>query len=789
MLRRVVPACLLAVLAACASPAERRDGAMARGEEYLAAGNLDKARVEFQNALQASPDDAEVRFQNGVVLDRLGKVREAAQFYEGALDLMPTHRGASAGLARLYVFAGLPAQALEVLAPPLAQPPPSAELLALRATARAASGDRPGALADAEQAHALDPSREDAVAVLAGLYTAGSRTADARALLERAIAARPDGTELRLALSQLLARDDPAGAEAQLREIVRLRPGERVHRVRLAQYLARSGQPDDAEAVLREALAAQPGDGELKASLVALLRSTRGPAAARGELERQVAQQPDDYAARFALARLLDEQGERAAAEQMLSEVIEREGTSPHALEARTRLAALRLAANDRTSAEQLVAAVLSVNPRDTDALILRGTLLLAAGDAKSAIADLRAVLRDHPNAPGVLRALAQAHVVNREPALAEEALRRALEAAPSDPAVALELGQLLTRLGREAEAKPLLARAARDRPDAQTLAALVRASISTRDFATARAAAEAARAAEPEGHVGQLLAGIVAEAEGKDAAALAAYERALARAPREAEPLQGTVRVLVRSGRRAEAYRRLDAVARQEPDLALPVLLNGELALADGRAAEAELAFREAARRAPRWWLPVRGLAQVHVARGETAAAVRLLESALPKVDEPLAVRLELAPLYERAGRIDDAVSQYEEVLRAAPDTALAANNLAMLLVTHREDAASLERANQLAAPLADSRIALFIDTYGWVRLQSGDAAGAVAALERAAAAAPDEPVIRFHLAMAQVAMEQPDRARDNLRAALASRREFPEAGEARSALARLPP
>jgi Flp pilus assembly protein TadD len=164
------------------------------------------------------------------------------------------------------------------------------------------------------------------------------------------------------------------------------------------------------------------------------------------------------------------------------------------------------------------------------------------------------------------------------------------------------------------------------------------------------------------------------------------------------------------------------------------------------------------------------------------------VLEDAVPRVDQPLAVRLELAMRYEAAGRIDDAARQYEEVLRAAPDMPLAANNLAMLLVTHRRDAGSVERAAQLATVLADSPVPHFLDTYGWTRLQVGDTRGALAALEKASAGAPNEPLIRYHLAMAQIAAEQGEKARANLRAALAAPAAFPGRDKAQSALDSLP-
>src|SRR5262249_6366283 len=161
---------LVGVLAAsgCGSAESRRASHIARGQQYLADGKLEKARVEFGNALQIAPNDADARYLRGLVAERLGNVRAAAGLYHGAIDINPDHVKAIAGLAHMYVFGGLPDKALELVGPALAKHPDDPDLLTVRAAARAQLKDVQGGLADAERAVKLAPDNENAVALLAG---------------------------------------------------------------------------------------------------------------------------------------------------------------------------------------------------------------------------------------------------------------------------------------------------------------------------------------------------------------------------------------------------------------------------------------------------------------------------------------------------------------------------------------------------------------------------------------------------------------------------------------------
>jgi len=123
---------VLFALAACGSAAERRASYVAHGQKYLAEKNYDKARIEFRNALQIAPNDSDVRYENGVVDEKLGNTREAAQFYQGAIESNADNVRARAALGRVYVFGGAPERALDTIKPGLEKHPDDAALLTVR---------------------------------------------------------------------------------------------------------------------------------------------------------------------------------------------------------------------------------------------------------------------------------------------------------------------------------------------------------------------------------------------------------------------------------------------------------------------------------------------------------------------------------------------------------------------------------------------------------------------------------------------------------------------------------
>jgi Tfp pilus assembly protein PilF len=780
---------LVALVVGCSGGEARKVRHMEKGQSFLAAGNFEKARIEFRNALQIDPNDSEVRYENGVVDEKLGNQREAAQFYQGAIDRNADNAPARAALGRLYVLAGAPRQALEIIKPSLDKHPDDPGLLTVRAASRDLLKDLPGALADAERAVKLAPNDEKAVAVLAGVYQADGQSDKSLALLQNAIPRIPSSVTLRLELAQLYlrAKQEPQ-AETLLVELVRLKPAEPAHRLRLAQFYARLNRTDDAERVLREGIRALPADRAMKTSLIEFLAARRSREAAEKELQAFIAKDPKDYTLRLSLAQFYEQGKDYPKAETVYREVITEAALTGPGITARDRLADLRARQNDVVGAEKLLAEVLAEVPRDGDALFLRASLALQQRDPKTAIADLRSVLRDQPNAVGVMRVLARAHLANGEPALAEETMRRAVDANPKDASVRMDLAKLLIDLGKPEQAQPVVAELVRQQPtNIEALSAQFQIAIASNDTASAKLAADSIVATSPKLDLGYYYQGTLAERDQHLEDAIRLYSTALDLQPTSTDALEAVTRVLTSAKRVPEALKRVDEAAARYPASAVPLNIKGQILMAQQREPEGAAAFRAAIDREPKSWAAYRNLAFAQLNAKDTNAAIATLEGGIGKVTTPEPLETSLAILYQKNGKPDAAIQLYDNALRQDPQSDAIANNLAMLLVDSKHDPASLERAKSLAARFSTSSNPELLDTYGWVLYRRGETAGALTALQAASSKAPNAPVLWYHLGMAQLLSGQTAAARDSLNRSLKFGQSFAGMDEAKAALEKL--
>lgn len=784
------------VISGCGGAHSRFTSHLQRGQDYLAGGNLDKAGVEFRNATQIEPKSSLAVYYNGRVAEARNNIRDAYGYYQAALELDAKNDAARAGMGKMLVFAGGAKRALDTIAPGLAAHPDNVDLLAVRAAAHLQLKDTDAARTDAKRAVELDPGNENAVTLLAALYSGDKDYPRAISLVKDALRRTPSSVPLHEVLTNIyLVSGDKVAAEAQMQRIIGLKPQELAPREQLALHLVRAGDLDGAQHVLEEAIQAfarakQPVQvDEAKLLLVDFVSRERSREQGERTLRDFVARDPENSDLRLGLGALLQRTGVSDQALVVYQEVVDREGTKAKGLAARDRMAAIQVTAGHYDAANKLIAEVLQAAPRDNDALLLRSTMELRRNDATGAIADLRAVVRDQPNNVSLQRSLAAAYRAKGQPALAEEALRTAMRLAPNDVSISIELAQLLTGSERAAQAVSLLEDTVKRQPDSlPAREGLISTYLAAGNLTGAHDAAAELQVRQPQAAAGFYYGGLIAAREQHLDASQRDFEQALKLQPERLDVLAALVKVESARGNTDSAINRLHAALERNPDNSDLLTLLGSQYFERKNYAQATAAFERTRVLNPNTWQPHRNLAIVKLATNDVNGAVSEYQTALGLAPAEPQLVADAARLFEKQGKVDEAIARYEALYSGNPRTRqFAANNLAMLLVTYKTDRTSLDRARDLAGAFSASANGALLDTLGWVEFKRGEYKDALTVLERAADRSPDSRLIRFHLAMTQMQLGLSDRARTNLETALTGAEGLQWVDEARTALATL--
>lgn len=779
------------LVAGCGGKEERLAKHYDRGVQHLAAGDYEKARVEFKNVLQMDPKHAAASYNMGQSFENLGDVRSAVGFYQKTMELDPAHVDAKRRLARLYVTNGAHEAAAPLADDLLAANPADAAALTIRAGVKAKRRDAAGAEHDARAALEADSGNLDATFLLASLLNGSGRGGEAALLLERAAQANPGETALRVVLADIYREaGESSKAIEKLNELIAIEPKVLAHRLRLAKFHASEKRFDEAESVLREAVQVDGGNTDAKLALVEFLFQQRDPATAGKQLDEFALAEPNNGMLKFTQARLANSAGKHEVAESIYEQLIEGNGTKPDGLKARIELARLLVAQNRPGEAAPLIASVLKESPKERDALLIRADMALARGDAVTAIADYRAVLKDEPTALPVHKALARAHLLNNEVELAKDSLKNALLLSEADVDPRIQLGMLYQSEGKMAEAIAEFEQAQKLAPrNPAVLDGLFKSYLATRNWSRAEEIAAIVADTAPGAGIAEWFQGMLALAQDDEAKAVRQLNEALKVRPAWVEPLTALANIHVKGGKHAEALAAVDAALKAEPKSAAALNLKGEILLAMGKdnAAAAAEAFQSAIKLQPNFGVAYRNLAKAHLLAGDVASAELAYKNGLEATNGALALHLGLAALYERQEEFDDAIVAYEAALSAHAESETVANNLAMLLAVHRGDAASLERAKNLVEPLRGTKNPAYLDTLGWIDYKLGNYAAAVPVLELALKSVPSSPLLQYHLGMAQAKQGNEAQAKENLVRALASEINFHGRDEAEAVLAQL--
>ncbi|MDH4088384.1 MAG: tetratricopeptide repeat protein [Nitrospira sp.] len=777
-------------LTACGGPEERKAKYFAKANEYIDAANYPKARVALRNVLKIDPKDAEAYYLFAQVEEKEKNWRNAVQLYQEAVRLVPDHAAALITLAKYYLEARLTEQVVQAADTVLKSNPRHPQASALKIAAQAVTEAAiPSVIPNAEALAKEFPTEPDVAILLATLYGQQRRYREAETTLRRALDSHPRDLDLLNNLSRILTQaNNMAGSETVMRLMVAAEPTSIDHRVRLARFYVGQGAQNKAEAVLREAIALDPNSEQRRIMLAELFVNTKDVAAAEQVLLDAAEQIPHSTHIQFGLSALYRKTGQDLKARQRYALLVKEYTDKPVGLEAKVKLAEMDFVEGKQVDAERQVQEVLKANPRSSDGLILTGRMALARRNGKEAVQAFRTVLHDQPELATIHYLLGQAYQLTGDMNLAKDSFERAVALYPDQMDAKRSLAVLESKSGRYQQARIRLDDLLKQRPDdVIALDMLMTLDLVTKNWQGAEQTLTRLRQISTGSNSTALLAeGRFYEAQRRLREASRVYERAVALAPNEPEPLLSLVKVEVALGQAIQSRTRLEALLLSHKDHPFAHGLLGEVLALTREYEGAVLHYREAVRVNPKWMTPWLNWAMLSLSQKKPDIAVQVLEEGLKANPESEELHMLLASARSEQGQIDLAIAAYETTLRLNSRNLLAANNLAVLLVDHKRDPSSLQRAFSLSRDFEkEAPHPFFIDTLGWVRFKMGQQEEAIRLMKQAVSKSPEMSVLNYHLGMALFQSGQRVEARTYLSKALKSSDPFEGRREAEQALA----
>ena len=758
-----------------------------RGFSYFTEGKLEKARVEFKNVLQADHKHLKALYLLGKTMEQLQDYRDAAINYRRVLDADPGHLKARESLGYIYLMAKAYDKASELAEEGLAAKPDNPSLLALRGSVRAEMGDVEGALADGKAGYKKDPKNIQVIALLSTLYTKQGSSERGLALLEEGIKSHQKNISMRIVLASAYAeRGEKEKAEYLLKEIVILQPDNLQYRIQLALFYAKTGNVREAQQTLSQAVDDFPENTQAKLTYVDFLFKSINRDKAFSVLQSYIDGKHSAPQLTKGLASLYELNNQLDMAKQTYRKIISDGESKEISLQSRLELARIALGEGLKNEAKKMIAEIIKDNPKDEKALFLRAQLSIDDGDADGAITDLRSVADGSPDSPYVLYTLAKAHLLNGETNLAKVQLQKAVKLRPDDSGMLLELARLDAQTADYQAAQVNLDILLKLNPkDLPVLEMLVRIKMAQGDWHSAHGSARSLQSLYPDNGLGYYLDAQIYQGEKKWLDSISAYETAIKKTTDPVLPMTELVTLYLQQNQPAQALRMVNEHLHGNGRTAIiRDYLKGQIHLFNKEYNKAAALFSSVTKRDSRHIDAFRNLALARLGEGDRKGAIDAYKRGIDASGGDLTLQLQLAAIYMKDSQTDEAEKLYEKILMNHPQSLVAVNNLAMLLVNEHGDKHNIERASTLAMRLTSSENPNFLDTIGWVTYKTGNISAAIPYLERAALHNPQSPVVQYHLGKAYQGIGKPDAARVHLGKALKNKNSFPDYENARRAM-----
>jgi cellulose synthase operon protein C len=737
-------------------PNVRKQKFLDSGNRYRDQGKLREAAIQYLNALQVDNRFAEAHYQLAETCLKLKNYNCAFEHLSRTLDLTPENYPARVDVANMLI----------------------------------ANHQLKDAQPHLDVLRKEQPDSPDTHLAWANLYAAQDNLKSAMEEMQKAVAADPGHSDSYLGLAALEDRAKlPEQAEINFKKAVELAPKAMNPQLALGAFYMSHNRMPEAEQQFKHAIDVDPKDPAPRADYVRLLMAQGKRPEAEAFLKKTKSDLSDNSEGYRMLGDFYFANGDL---DQATAEYSALYSDHPKDIPVKRNYIQLLILKNRLDDATKLNNELLKVNAKDADALVYRGQIQLAQGDAAGAVDSLQQALKNDSNNAVAHYHLGRAFDMQHNGAQAESEWREAVSLRPDLTDAQRDLAHLEIRRGdfdALAQTAQQIVYGAPNSPDGYLLRAL--AEMSRQKFSEAEEDMRKAAEVAPASPAPYVQMGNLHQAQKQYAEAIKFYQQALDRDAASTEALHGMMKAYLAQKQPDQAISAALAQIAKTPNSSNFYDLFGT-ALFENRKdfSGAEAAFRKAVELDKNNSDALAKLAEVQVAEGSVSQALATDLQSIKDHPRDINFYILAGDMYQSQSNWDQAKAMYQQALNIQPDNPVASNNLAYLILRQGGNVdVALAMAQTARRGMPDLPSAA--DTLGFAYYQKGVYQAAIdmfqEALRLSEKQGSEDPDVHYHLGLAYQKANQPAQARQQLERALKISPNFSNADDARKALSEL--
>ncbi|HZL12811.1 MAG TPA: tetratricopeptide repeat protein [Verrucomicrobiae bacterium] len=669
-----------------------------RGNGYFAAGQYDKAEIEYLNVLYHGPMNFQAVSRLGTIYFDEGRLPRSAPFIFRAHQLATNDLEMRLKLGMIYLAMGKPKEAQAEANFILARNPGSPDAPLLLVGAVRTPTDTQAAQEQLQKiSHSADGASVEVALGMLALRAENTNAAAADFKRAKTLDSKFGPTYTALGALEL-RQNNLKAAESDFKSAAEFSPPRSPRKLEYAQFETQIGNVAEAQELLQQILKQTPDFVPAWIGMAEILLDEKKYDEAAKDAKEALRRDPDNFDAKLLNARLDLARGQTSSA---VAELDRMSRDYPQVALVHYHLGLAYFMSGQPDAAATSLRKAISLNPKFTEAILLLAQIQIKNGNAAPAVASLERLVAREPQLVKAQLLLADAYRVQDDPGKAVAIYHQLEKSHPQDADVPLLLGAALLKEKDADGARKEFERALELSPGSlPALQEILDLDLSEKQFAAAEALVQKAIEKNPKQVVPRLLLARVYLARGDQEQAEGILKKTIELMPQAQEAYLLLAQLYVDAKENQQASALMNEAIEKDPKNISALLLLASMKTQDKAYKAAAAAYEKILLIDPKFSVALDNLAYLYSENlGQLDRAYELAQQARAALPFDPSTADTLGWILFRKGQYPSALSLLQEAASKLPNESEVQYHLGMAryMMTQEESArAAFQRALQ---------------------------------------------------------------------------------------------